>query len=289
MESFNFGVTTSDSGINKAQIIQQIVWRMADGMLQGKYAVNMTAIPQLDYRFTIPTSMYFTPEQIAEGAKADYQNATWFNVSGSLEKYQTRVKLTDETKARQLMNSQMEISLAAAANGLAWKKDEDIFTALGAGAFNTLGANAHWNDDGADPADDIAEAIGKILDTTTITDTDIANINVFYPAKMFGQLAKPIQIGQIQQSLRNWAKMEYNIGLYPTRQLTNTTLAVVKSNQAAMHIMHDGSSVPGAEEVRDAGVGNEFLVTQYFKTLVMPYASGQTTSKYICKITGVDA
>ena len=58
---------------------------------------------------------------------------------------------------------------------------------------------------------------------------------------------------------------------------------------APFTFQHDGSAIREFEEYREPGVGDGYLFTQYFDTVVMPYQSGATTSKYICKITGVDA
>jgi hypothetical protein len=69
--------------------------------------------------------------------------------------------------------------------------------------------------------------------------------------------------------------------------LTTGALCVVKSMETAIHMTYSGSAIPTAEEERYVGVGDMFLITQYFTDKVIPYASGQTTSKRICSITGV--
>lgn len=289
MEKHNFGLTTSDADISLENIIKTIVYQKADEMLLAKNAIPQQSIAGLDYKFVIPESWYLEAEEVAEGARAGVKNMPTFEISGSMKKYQIPVFLTDETKARQIQNSQMQISLDGAAAGLAYKKDVECFTALGAGAGNTVAATGLWDGAGADPATDIANAVGAILTNTTITDSEINQIAFFYPAGLFGHMAKPLQIGDVQESLRSWVKKEYAIGLYPTRQLTTTALACVNTMRMGTMFTHDGSKIPGAEQYRLEGVGDGFIVTQYFKTVVVPYASGQTTSKYITKITGVDA
>lgn len=288
-ETRNFAVTASDSDIALENIIKEIVYQKADEMMSGIKAIPLRSTPGLDYKFVIPENWYLEAEEVAEGSRAGIKNMPVFEVSGSLKKYQIPVFMNDEVKARQIQNAQMQISLDAAAAGLAWKKDTEIFTALSAGAGNTVAATGLWDGAGADPATDIANAIGAILNNTTITDSEINSIGVFYPALLFGHTAKPLQIGDVQESLRAWVSKEFSIALHPTRQLTTTTLAVVNTPRMGVHYTHDGSAIPGAEQYREAGVGDGYLVTQYFKTVVMPYATGQTTSKYITKITGVDA
>ena len=100
-------------------------------------------------------------------------------------------------------------------------------------------------------------------------------------------MSKPLQIGDVQESLRSWVKKEYAIGLYPTRQLTTTALAVVNTMRMGTMFTHDGSKIPGAEQYRLEGVGDGYIVTQYFKTVIIPSAAAGSTSNYISKLTGV--
>lgn len=282
-----FDATVSDKAILKKDIIRDLVYLKAEELLVGKNAMVMMPVDGLDVKFDIPTTTKLTPEEVAEGAVANLQKLTFFQVTATLKKYQTRVLITDESKARQIANNQVQMSIDAAARGLAYQIDSEIFTTLSNGAGNTQAAGSVWSSGTADPATDIANAIGKILDSTTLTDADLGNLTVFYPAKLFGHVAKPIQVGEIQQTLKNWAEREYHISLMPTRMLTTSALCVVKSMETAVHLTYSGNAVPTAEEERYPGVGDMFLITQYFADKVIPYASGQTTSKRICSITGV--
>ena len=40
---------------------------------------------------------------------------------------------------------------------------------------------------------DVAEMIAKILDSTTVMESEIANMGIYYPAKLFGYMSRPIQ------------------------------------------------------------------------------------------------
>jgi len=288
-EKLNFGVTSSDSDIALENILKEIVYQKADEMLAGKQAIPMKSTPGLDYKFVIPENWYLEAEEISEGSRANIKNMKTFEISGSLKKYQIPIFMNDEVKARQIQNAQMQISLDAAASGLAWKKDTEIFTALSAGAGETISATAQWGANGSDPATDIANAVGKILENTTITDSEINNIAYFYPAKLFGHTAKPLQIGDVQESLRAWVSREFAIKLVPTRQLTTTGLAIVNTPRMGCHYTHDGSAIQGVEQYREAGVGDGFILTQYFKSVIIPTVKGGSTTKYIVKTTGLDS
>ena len=288
-EKHDFGVTSDSQSPTLAAIIKQIVYLQADRMLVFKNAIEMQGLQTLDYNVVLPYTWYLPAGEASEGSRVDMQNLQFFEVKGSMAKYQVPIFLTDEITVRQIENSQMQLSIDGAAQGLALKKDQEICNALLNGANQTVAATAQWNAAGADPATDIANAIGQILTNTTLSDDEINGINFFYPASRFGHTSKPLQIGDVQDSLKAWVKKEYNIGLFPTRQLTasGNGIAVVKTPRMGIHFVHDGSKIPGAEQFRETGVGNGWLVTQYFKTVVFPYATGQTASNYICTVTGV--
>lgn len=282
-----FDATVSDKDILKKDIIRDLVYLKAEELLVWKNAMVMMPVDALDVKFDIPTSTRFTPQEVSEGAVADMSRLQFFQIYANLKKYQTRVLITDESKARQIANNQVQMSIDAAARGLAYQIDYNMASAISAGSGNSVAASAAWTGGTADPATDIANAMGEIINNTTLTDADFSNMYIFYPAKVFGHLAKPIQVGEIQQTLRNWAQKEYNINILPTRMLSTSATCVVKSMETAVHLTYSGSAIPTAEEERYVGVGDMFLITQYFADKVIPYASGQTTSKRICTITGV--
>ena len=181
----HFSITTSGDDIASAAILKDIVFGLADEMLDFKEAVEMRQIKGLDYRFSIPSQTSLTPQDKGEGGRADFQNLTWYDVSGTLNKYQTAMLFTDETKARQTENIQVATAIEAAATGLAQKKDTNIAEALVNGAANSFAATAQWDDEvDANPAQDIADAIGRILTNTNIPTSKIADIKLYYPAAL---------------------------------------------------------------------------------------------------------
>lgn len=288
MDKYFSATTSTTDDILKAEVIRDVIWGLADDMLEFKEAVVLKEMTPLEYHFTLKEGTKIDPQQIAEGSRADFRKISWFDVRGSLEKWQTPILMTDEAKARQLNNLQLSMSITDAAEGLAFQKDADIAAALTAAAGNTNAATDGWNVAAtADPAQDIAVAIGDIISSTTLPASAIAQIKLFYPAALLGHVAKPIQVGEIQESIRNWTNRENLVSLYPTRQLTTDALCVVQSERNAIHMAHDGSTIPGYEEWREPGVGTGYLITQYFDTIVLPSVKGGSTNNYICEITDV--
>ena len=286
----HFGATTSTGNIAAAAVYKEVVFNMADTLLEWGQVVNKRTTPGLDYRFTRQDTTTLTPQKKKEGARADYKDVEFYDVAGSLEEYQTALMFYDEVKARQIGNIQVTTSVEAAAIGIAQQKDSNIATAIAAGAGQTVAAQSTWDDPVAsDPAQDLAEAISDIISNTNIPTTMIPEIKVMYPANLFGFLSKPVQIGEIQTSVKNFAQDEWKMNFFPTRQLTTEAYVVLKTDQSAVFIEHDGSRLKPVEDYREPGVGDGYLFTQAFATCLFPATNGGSTNNYICKITGVDA
>lgn len=279
------GVTVSEKNIVDA--LQKAIFKKAEEMLVGKNAVPIQRIKNIDVRLAIPKATYLEAKKVAEGAVADVQSLEWFHSNVSMEKYQCHVRVTDEAVARNTLANQLRLSIDAAAKGLQIAKDKEIFTTLSAGAGQTVAASAAWDASGATPEDDIAKAIDKIVSNTYISDTDLKNMNLFVPASLMGFLKKRVEIANMQVPLERAIQEEYGITIYYTRQLTSDALLVVKSNETAIHFEYNGADIQTTEQVRIPGVGIDYIITQYFKTVVIPDSEGSTTSSRICKITGV--
>lgn len=283
------GETTTDTDMIDEPVEKQVLFQRAEDLLVGKNAVELVNTDNLNYLYSIPENTKTTPQEIQEMALADYDNLEFFEISGRLRKWQRRFVMSNEAAEDQLEDIQLRLQIENMAKGMAFSKDQKIFSALQAGAGQSQAASVTWQDAAAKPATDIANALGKIFTNTYITDADISNINIFYPAKLFGHMARPIEIGQLQETLRDWVSREYAINLYPTRMLTTDALAVVKGTQTAIHMQYTGNKIPTYEIAPLPGKGTEYIVTSYDKTLVMPQSESIGTSNYICKLTGVTA
>ena len=282
--------TTSDKDMLKAEILRKLVYKKAESLMVAKAGVNLEGMDALELKLTLPSATRLDPEEIAEGAKSKYQTMEWFDVTEVMKKEQVRLLITDEAKARGLSDIQTRYSINAAARGLAYSKDTDIFTTLIGGSAGSDAAGTAWNAaSSADPAKNIATTVGTILNNTVAMDTDVSSIVIFYPIRLYGFLKKPIEIGQMYQSISRFVETEYQINFIPTRQLTTQALVVLKSDETAMHVTYTGSAIPTAEQDRHAGVGDEYILTQYFKTFIVPEEEDGTTNNRIRVITGVYA
>lgn len=285
---FDDGATTSDKNILKREILRRMVYLQAEELMVGKRAINLESMNALEMKLTLPKSTRLDPQQVAEGALARYQTMQWFDITQVMHKEQVRILVTDEAKARMQDDIQTRYSIKAAARGLAWSKDTDIFTTLAAGSAGTDPASADWKEPDTDIAGDIAVTIGTMLENTVLTDQDIKQINLFYPVKLYPFLKRPIEVGEMHRSVMGFVEDEFQLNFVYTRQLTTTALVVLKSDETALHVTYSGSAIPTAEEERIVGVGNQYVLTQYFKTFVMPEAENGTTNNRIRIISGVN-
>ena len=292
MTTQNFGVTTSDVSIHD-NIIRDLLYLQAESMMVFSQAVTMRSMPSRMLQLTLPKNKMLEPEMVAEGALAGFQHVEWFDVREKMDKYQTRVRITDEAKADGLANVQTEYSLEAAARGLAWTKDTEIKTALltavntGA-AKNYYEATACWDNlSSADIAGDIAKGIGNIFEYTNITEQDIQGLYCFYPATLWGYLAKPVQVGTLYTPMDKWIQDNYKVTFIPTRQLTDDALLVMKTPETAVHMTYNGSDIPTSETERIVGIGNDYVITQLFKSFIIPTSSTDSYNYRIQRIYDV--
>jgi hypothetical protein len=285
---YDRGVTSSDKDILKKEIMRRVVYKAANNIMTGRFACVLENFDSLDLKLSLPKVTMLTPERVKEGSRAGLQTIEWFDVNETMEKEQLKIQVTYEAKARQLSGMQSKYSLIAAARGLAWSKDTDIFTTLIAASAGTDPASGVWTDPTTDIASDLGETVGNILLNADITEEDIPNIGIYYPVQLWPRFQTPIQIGTIQQTIKNWIQAEFKMSFYPTKQLTTTVMACLKSSMNATHMTYTGPDIPLVEMENVMGVGDEYLVTQLFKTFIVPEAEGGTTNNMIRIISGVD-
>ena len=282
---YKYDVTSSDKDILKKDLYRMLIDTQAETMLTGKNAVEMQDINALDIQLDVPAVTYFSPNKSAEGATGPKKRLEFFKVQDTMDKYDTGFMVTHEVKARQQDGNQVRMSINRCSRGLAMERDSEIFTVLQAGAGQSQVCADTWDGDNADPASDIASAIGKIMDNTYITDNDVKNIGIFYPAVMWSQLAKPVDVNGIQKTLRNWAETEYQISFHPTRNLGADALAVIKSDETAISMAYKGNDIPTAFQ-KETSDGDDYTFNSYFKTFIVPETDGGSTTNRICKLTG---
>jgi len=289
MISKYFSSGYSDRPMEKKDIIRELVYLQADQLLPAKNAIVEKPIGVLDFKYDIPKITRIASQQIEEGTRSDRKRMEFWQMPVSLSKYQTTVTVSDEAKARQMGNMQTSMTIDAVARGMAYDMDTEIMTTLQAGTPTTTvtGAAAKWNTTAASPGMDIALVLGKIFDNTNILESDLANVQVYVPSVVMPHLKFPKDTGLLYTTVKNWIEKEQAVTIYPTRKLTTSAMVVLPGQQTAHHLTYNGTDIPTAENQREMGVGEEYVITRYYKTVVIPDSVSGTTTARLGWIYGV--
>jgi len=282
MISKYFSSGYSDRPMEKKDIIRELVYLQADEMLPMKQAVVQKPIGVLDFKYDIPKITRIASQKIEEGTRSDRKRMEFWQKAVSLDKYQTTVTITDEAKVRQLGNTQTSMTIDAVARGMAYDIDTEIMNALIAATPTATAAtaSAKWNLSSASPGYDIASVLSKIFDNTNIMEQDLSNVQVYVPASVWPFLKFPKDVGLLYTSVKDFIEKQQAVTMYLSRKLTNGALVVLPGQQTAHHLTYNGTEVPTAENQREIGVGEEYVITRYYKTVVIPdTVYGTTTSR----------
>ena len=253
----------------------------------------MKPVPVIDFKYDIPKITAIGSTKISEGTRSPRKNMEFWQLPVSLEKYQTTIMITDEAKARQMANYQTSMTINAVSTGMAQDINSEIFTALWAATGQHVHAAAKWYTDAASPAYDVASAVSAIFENTNIMESDMNNIQVYVPASMWSHLNMPKDTGLLYLTIKGWMEREQKVSVQPTRWLGGSTstkngaLVVLPGEQTAHHLTYNGTDIPTAESKREEGVGDEYIVTRYYKTVVIPDEVNGTTTSRLAWITDI--
>jgi hypothetical protein len=289
MERFqHFETTTTDTILRRAeQIVAEVMPNQIDQMLTFSNACIMGTSNLMDYRLKLPKYSLLSPTLRAEGSRTRPQAQDWYYVYGHLSEFSTEISITDESRGVEGNDLQIRSTIEAQAAGFAWEKENEMRDAIIAGAGATDPASGPWDDPATDIARDLAEVIGDIFANSFMMESDIRNIQIFFPAKLWTFLAKPLEIGQIQQSVRAWAQQNFQINFWPTRALTTDAAIVLKGPRTVRHLSYSGAGMRTVEYERRAGVGDLFIYKQAYNTKVLPDTENGTTNQKIRILSGV--
>jgi hypothetical protein len=280
-------MTTTDEAI-KREIVKQLIYKRADLIAVGTKIVGVREFDNLDVKFAFPSEAG-VEYPVPEGAGASLSTITWTEFGFSLAKAEGRFMITDEAQIRGVDRTQWETGIRRLGEGLAKKKDENILSALAAGAGNSFAATATWDTATASQiTGDVAKAVNYILSAKGVLDTDIKNIAFVVPVKAWSGLLRVLEIEGVRMSMFNWLTQSYGISIYPTKYFTSDGIALLTGEDTAVHgVLRPPAGIPLVETKRHEGIGTEYIVRQFFGTKVVPEEAGVSTSNRIVKITSV--
>jgi len=296
--------TTSDVVIAR-DIERQVLYRRAELLAVGTKLLPTKSFGVLDVKFQFPSDLA-GEYPVAEGSMAKLEGITWSDFNTTLEKAQVFYDITDEAKARQLAQYQMEVGRKKAAEALADLIDHHILDMIIAGDYAantvTVGVGDEWNGGGvtADPEQNIVDAIENILSNSRVTLEGLKNINMAVPTTVWGELRKLKLIGNVQQTFESYFESSFGLSIWPTRYtdcitgmptgISDDAYIVVNSEDAGLIGNFNpapGMGIPMTEVWREHGVGERHLFTNWFKCKIQPLSDDDATSPYIAKIANV--
>jgi len=293
----NYGQQFTDAYIKK-DLIRKIIYHNANLLSVGVKVAPQMSLNALDVKFDYPGSMS-GQYPVADEAVAPRERITWSEFKLNLQKAQIHYYITDVAKLRAIAGTQNEINARRGAEALAKLKDDEILDILHAGIGGSVAAGAVWTNTSSDPEQDIVTAWNNILTNSNVTMAELNKMSLIVPAKTYGSLQKLQLIGNIQQSLNKYLKQTFNITIRPTRSTelgtssSTDALLMVDGNMTARHgVLSEeaarSAGVPLVEKDRIVGSGDDYLVSQFYRTTVIEDGEAGTGLTYrIYKITDV--
>jgi len=285
------GEATSDIAYKK-EIIKEVIYRASNLLPVGTQLVPPRPLGVLDVTFTYPGEMT-AAYPVPEGKVADISDLDWPELGYTLKKGQGRFRITKEAKIRGQGDNQRQFSMRRCVEAIAAKKDAEIIDAIIAaiGSTVTIAAGNEWDTAKGDPEADILAARTVILDQSNVQPTEIRSLGLLVGTKISSQLLKTQLIGNVQQSLAQYLKVGFGISMFESRDtdLADAAYLMVMGRTIGEHGYYNGPAADLVENYPVHGVGEEWLVTQFFKTKIYPDAAAGTTTKKIIKINNVCA
>jgi hypothetical protein len=290
------GVSTTVDSI-QADVLRAIMYKRTNLIETGTKLLPTLYLGDLEKQFEVPNEMLATYPVARAGVVVGSEKVTWYQFNLSLEQAQVLFMISDDATLRDMGGWQKKASIKRAATALAKAEDDEIIDAIEAGEYTsntvTVASGAEWDAAGVDTdiEQNIVDAWGNIFANSNVIEQEMNNINLLVPAAVFAELLKLKLLGNAAMALRKYLKNEFSLGIYPSRHtsLTDDAYLLLNGEDTGVHGVLRTNKIPLVESERRIGTGNAWLTRKYFKTKITPYASGQTTSDRIAKITNVAA
>lgn len=279
------GMYTSDDheALRKELIAKRVMFKTLN-LIEFSDAVVMENSDTLDFHVRRPKQHTLPAFKITEGAHAEPQVMGWYNKGYSMDKYRAALQIDDEARVRLDETIQWNYSMEGIARGMAQARDNEILSTLYRGAGVTESAGTAWNNDAADPVGDVATIIESIFeqDDTNIDESELNQIVVYYPRKLFGHIRLPTMFmnptagatatqGRLMfESPLDWTTQKIGWTFKSSQKLNslNQAIAIIKGPNTATHYSYTGNKIPTVEQSRSAREGSdEWWITQYYKTI----------------------
>lgn len=304
-----FGRNQGDVGdhtrdeVLKQDLIREIIYSQSGAMSVGTELVPTRQMDQKAVEWTYPGST--TAEYpVAPDTLADRQRFSWKEFKMRLKRGQTRYFISDDAKLSGMADEQANRAASEASRALAMRKDENILGTLAQGAYteNDTAASAYWNDPTAADSDDtmiddLWEMWEQILVNTPLETASTGSLRVVLPVRVYTQLNRLKLINNIQQRTEDYLSQTFDFDFLPTKiyqhedsqlmdeygvDLENTAMMVMTGENTAVHgeLSASAASAAGVPLTegpnREFGLGEDYLITQWFNTGIMEHETGRS-------------
>lgn len=303
-----FGMNIGDSGdhtkdeVLKQEILREIIYANSGEMSVGTELVGTRQMTQKAIKWTYPGST--TAEYpVAPDTLTDRVRFDWSEFGMELKRGQARYFISDDAKLSGMADVQAERAANQASKALARRKDENIVGTLYNGVYqeNESTAAQYWNHpDAGDGVEDVMiEELRRmweqILVNTPLEDTNPGTLQVVLPVQVYTRLSELKLINNIQQSIEDWLSARFDfefiphkMGMHEDSQIQekhgfnpqDVCMMILSGDETAIH----GELAPGAARTagvpltegpnREFGLGEDYLITQWFNTGVMSHETG---------------
>lgn len=245
-----------------------------------------------------------SPDSI--GVKERSPPVKYNKIDASLHMAETRWMISDDAKLRGAWQWTVDDTRERAAQSLAVQKDNHVLSQLKAAAptANNVTAANNWDSANGDVEGDIAKAIGKIVDNSDITQTELEQDQAFavvMPAKAYSAIQKLKLIRNINDTVKNFIQTEYKVRVFFSRKPRNdpafstwpvaTEALVLPIQNRAIGFLgtFDGGGVVPAQIRKRLDRGEEIINHQWFRftAIPQPFDGTVTTNAMIAKIASV--
>jgi hypothetical protein len=283
----NWGGITTEQALIRI-LTQRAIEKASNLLTEGLEMVYQERMTDLEQKFAEHTRME-AQYGVPEGASGRRQTLYWNKYDMAIEPAVVSFTISDHAKVRGEAVIQQRSAMREAALAIATTRRNNIINTLYAGALsgNAVTKAAVWTGSSADVMLDLATMYGKILANgpdLPINDV-MAGFFCLYPAELAGFVKDVRDAATPNVSHQRQVEDAFSVKLRPTRAyhasetagtlgygVGDGALCVIKSPQVAIHGTLQGGIIPLVETQREIGVGQLWVIREFFGTKVVPSA-----------------
>jgi len=283
--------TTSDVAF-KREIVKEYVYKASSLLAVGTQILPPEPTQIFNFDISFPGDLV-SEFPVPEGSRAGRDRVAWTPYRWYLKKSQGAFLITDESTIKGTDQLQNRMSVMKAIEAIAKDEDAEIIDAIIAGAhvtgasyYVTIAGGSEWDTASGDPEKDILAARSIVNQYSNVTAAELRKAIVLCGVNVSGELMKLQLINNVQQTLAGYLQSSFGISILESRDadLADHAYFIVPGMSTGHHMVYAGNAVPLSESQRVMGVGEDYLVTKYFGSKIVPETSSDAYNYRIVTI-----